>query len=189
MPVEGGYNLSGRWNFSSGSRHATWALAIAPISGRIGSNGSDSKEMRDMFIPNNEVDWVDTWDVNGLRGTGSFSFTVNDKFVPEENTYVLGGPPVAEGPLYLFSRTLLFCAGFATTALGAARSSIDSLIGDTSSRTPHAISLYFHYKEYRFPFLHLTNQCTLKKQIFLLYFQYYHSFGFTIIFSICSSEA
>ena len=136
IPVEGGYNLSGRWNFSSGSRHATWALAIAPISGRIGSNGSDSKEMRDMFIPNNEVDWVDTWDVNGLRGTGSFSFTVNDKFVPEENTYVLGGPPVAEGPLYLFSRTLLFCAGFATTALGAARSSIDSLIGDTSTRTP-----------------------------------------------------
>ena len=45
-----------------------------------GRNGSDSKEMRDMFIPNNEVDWVDTWDVNGLRGTGSFSFTAGSKF-------------------------------------------------------------------------------------------------------------
>ena len=88
IPVEGGYNLSGRWNFSSGSRHATWALAIAPISGRIGSNGSDSKEMRDMFIPNNEVDWVDTWDVNGLRGTGSFSFIADEVFVDHSKTFI-----------------------------------------------------------------------------------------------------
>ena len=31
VPVSGGYRLTGRWNFSSGCRHATWMAAVAPV--------------------------------------------------------------------------------------------------------------------------------------------------------------
>ena len=40
VPVEGGYRLSGHWNFSSGSDHATWIAALAPV---IPDNGTGSR--------------------------------------------------------------------------------------------------------------------------------------------------
>lgn len=130
-----GYKLSGRWNFSSGSRHARWVVALAPIKDRSGIKPG-SPEMRNMLIPKEQVEFIDTWQVNGLRGTGSFSFTANDLFVPEGHSFIEGNPPREEGPLYVIPKTLLFCSGFATTALGVARSGLDSIIELSEAKTP-----------------------------------------------------
>ena len=134
VPVEDGYVLNGRWNFSSGSRHATWRVALTPVEGRKGPNGQS--EMRNMIVPADWVEMEDTWQVNGLRGTGSFSFLAHDLFVPERLTFIDGGLPEVEGPLYKMPKSLLFCSGFATTALGVARSGLDSVIGLSRAKTP-----------------------------------------------------
>ena len=135
ISVEGGYRLSGRWNFSSGSRHAKWVVALSPIKGRVLEDG-ESPEMRNMMIPKEEVEFIDTWDVNGLRGTGSFSFTAKDLFVPESHSFIEGVPPREEGPIYLIPKSLLFCSGFATTALGVARGALNDVIQLSSAKTP-----------------------------------------------------
>jgi alkylation response protein AidB-like acyl-CoA dehydrogenase len=128
VPSESGYILNGRWDFSSGSRHANWTIAIAPVQG--------TKEIRNTFLPNSDVEWFDTWQVSGLRGTGSYSFELKDKYIDKENTYIDAGEPMENGPLYLMPKNLLFCSGFATVALSAARASIDSIIKIAGTRTP-----------------------------------------------------
>ena len=83
-----------------------------------------------------DVNFVDLWQVNGLRGTGSFSFEVDGLFVPSNRTYVPGSPSREAGPLYLIPRGLLFGAGFATVALGVARASLGIAIDLASGKTP-----------------------------------------------------
>ena len=138
VPAPGGYRLSGRWNFSSGSDHATWIAALAPVASEDGTVGGpgNAPNMRILLMPKEKVRIVDLWQVSGLRGTGSFSFDVDDLFIPEERTYVQEGEPWADGPLYVVPRTLLFATGFATVALGVARKSLDLAIDVARTRTP-----------------------------------------------------
>lgn len=144
--AEGGYTLSGRWNFSSGIRHATWVAALAPI--RQDDNEPDSftnrNEARIFLIPKDQVKVLDVWDVRGLRGTGSFSFEADNVFVPVEHSFNGSDPSREPGPVYAIPTVLTFGAGFATAALGNARASLNAIkeiaktkkpaYGDTSLR-------------------------------------------------------
>ena len=138
VPTPGGVRLSGHWNFSSGSDHATWIAALAPV---IPENGAgvdgQAPQTRLHLMPINEVRMVDLWQVAGLRGTGSFSFQVDDLFVPEERTFVQEAPSWSSAPLYGIPTTLLFATGFATVALGVARKSLDIAIEVGRNRTPY----------------------------------------------------
>ena len=155
VPVPGGYRLNGRWNLSSGSDHATWIAALAPVvpaAPAESHNGNapaapapsdsvpgagDAVGPRILLMPKCQVQIVDSWQVSGLRGTGSFSFEVDDRFIPQEHTYIQDGPPWADGPLYIIPRTLLFAAGFATVALGVARRSLEIAIEVAGQRMPY----------------------------------------------------
>ena len=123
--VDGGYRVSGRWNFSSGYPHATWLAALTPV---YEAGATEPLEMRTMLLPKHQADLVDVWHVGGLKGTGSQGFATEDLFVPEARSY----PPTAAsrepGPLYVIPTTLLFCSGFATVALGNARAGLDAAI-------------------------------------------------------------
>ena len=123
--VEGGYRISGRWNFSSGIPHATWVAALTPV---YQPGQSEPAEMRTMLLPKGEVNVLDVWNVGGLRGTGSHSFEVQDVFIPAARSYPTTAGSRELGPLYYIPTTLLFCSGFATVALGAARAGLDSAI-------------------------------------------------------------
>ena len=81
---------------------------------------------------------IDTWDVHGLRGTGSFGFEAFDIFVPNDHTYSPADIPRESGPLYVIPTTMFFCSGFATVALGAARAGLDAAIDLASGKTPNA---------------------------------------------------
>jgi alkylation response protein AidB-like acyl-CoA dehydrogenase len=131
-PAEGGYSITGRWNFSSGSRHSTWVVAIGRHDGQTLS----------LIMPHADVEWVDSWQVGGLRGTGSFSFEANVLFVPAHRTWVEAKAVRREmGPLYLINRRLLFGAGFASVALGVARSALDEAINTSLAKTPREQAL------------------------------------------------
>ena len=131
IKVEGGYSLTGRWNFSSGSDHATWIAALTPIQG-AGDNGAipgdlvSRDEMRVLLIPKEDVEMVDNWQVNGLRGTASWGFEADGLFVPEHRLYDPSAAPREDGAAYRIPTSLLFASGFATVALGAARAGLDA---------------------------------------------------------------
>ncbi len=76
--VEGGYRLSGKWSFSSGCDHGTWALLGGPAF-------KDGKpvDFLTYLVPISDYTINDVWRTVGLRGTGSNDIVVDDVFVPE----------------------------------------------------------------------------------------------------------
>ncbi len=78
-PCEGGFMLSGRWGWSSGSGHCTWVL----LGGVIPGDG-----YRTFLVPRSDYAIEDTWDVMGLQGTGSNDVVIETPiFVPEHRTH------------------------------------------------------------------------------------------------------
>ena len=126
--VNGGYRLNGTWRFSSGCRHATWLAAIA-------GGGSDGPT-RLHFLPRADIELIDVWQVQGLRGTGSFSFAAKDYFVPMEQVLPLNQGMYEQNPLYVIPQSLMFACGFGTVALGVARSGLDGVLELAKSKKP-----------------------------------------------------
>ena len=77
--VEGGYMLSGRWGFSSGSKYCDWAFLGAFVPGLDGK----PPDMRTFLVPKGDYRIEDTWKVMGLRATGSNDVVIDGCFVPE----------------------------------------------------------------------------------------------------------
>ena len=134
VKAKDGYLLSGRWDFSSGISHASWVAALSPVQD---ADGKDTKEMRTFLIPKSEAEVVDEWHVGGLRGTASLSFKMDDHFVPVERSYGLNEPSREPGTLYIIHTTPMFASGFATVALGVARSGLDFALDLTKRKVQH----------------------------------------------------
>ena len=144
VAVEGGYRMSGRFNFASGSRHATWLGGQAPI---VEADGSPRQrhgiaERRTLLFPASSAVMEDVWHVIGLRGTGSDSFTVEDVFVPHAHT--VSRDDAAErrvqAPLYCFPQGSLYASGFAGVAMGLARTMLDDFLALARDKTPRGYS-------------------------------------------------
>lgn len=143
VAVDGGYRITARSTFASGSRHATWLAAHCSTvkekdgSIRLGPNGKP--ENRTALFPSSEAAFADLWDVVGLRGTGSDNFAVDDLFVPEDFTIVrtamMDGRHVRT-PAYMFSQTSIYATGFAATALGIARRFLADFLVLAQDKTP-----------------------------------------------------
>ena len=125
--VDGGFRLTGRWMFSSGCRHANWLAAVS---------GGRGLPPRLHLLPRDDVEFLDVWQVSGLRGTGSFSFRVADLFVPATRTMRLDVAPREPGPIYVIPQGLLFACGFGCVALGVARAGLDTTIELCSDKRP-----------------------------------------------------
>ncbi len=145
--VDGGYEVTGRISFASGSRHATWlaahtsAVTEADGSTRLGADGAP--EMRSMLFRASEIDLEDDWRVLGLRATGSNSFSIEKKFVPDDFTIVRAtmiknNPDV--GPLYRFPQMGIYALGFAAVALGIARGFLDAFVELSQEKKPRLVS-------------------------------------------------
>ncbi len=91
-PVDGGYVLSGRFQFGSGIAQSTWVQVAAPDPHGSGSD-------RWLVVPIEQVKRLGNWDVYGLEATASEDFEIADAFVPEEHTFRFGGP-VRRGQAY-----------------------------------------------------------------------------------------
>ncbi len=125
--ADGGVRLTGRWMFSSGCRHANWIAALV-------ANRGEPPRLH--LLPRADVEFVDVWQVQGLRGTGSFSFRAEDVFVPERRSMRLDVPPRQPGPIYVIPQGLLFACGFGCVALGVARAGLDATIELCSDKRP-----------------------------------------------------
>ena len=139
--VPGGYRVTGRQGFSTGSRNAAWVAPHAQVieNGQVRLDGG-APETRYLFVPVAEAELLDTWKVRGMRGTGTHHFAVNDVFVPAERSVLSATAPLLEpGPLYKIPRTLLFASGDASVAFGMARTCLNTFMELASAKTPRAM--------------------------------------------------
>ena len=123
-PTAGGYQLTGRWAFTSGVRHAEWIVACARIMGEA------TEQILIMVVfPASEITIHDNWQVSGLKGTGSCDISVTDRFVPDCMTWDLRhAPPQRGGPLYRLGLPAFVAMEHAGFALGVARCSLNTLV-------------------------------------------------------------
>ena len=138
--VDGGYRVTGRWSFGSGSLHADWlsgACVLVDAGGAPVTLDDGRPDARLMFFPAADVVVADTWDVSGLRGTGSHDYQVDGAFVPDRRTTPFAFRPWAAGPLWRMPPMSLFFAPLAAVPLGIARAAIDELVALAGEKTPY----------------------------------------------------
>lgn len=138
--VDGGYRISGRWNFASGVDNANWlyATCIMMDGDKPVTSATGAPVLRAFWVPRDSGTIVDTWNVMGMRGTGSHDFTVDDLFVPARRSVLSSAPPAQKAPLYNPKTWFAFLwTPTAANALGIARGAIDTLteMAQTESST------------------------------------------------------
>ena len=141
IAVSGGYRVSGRWDFASGCRHATWMGAHGTViepDGSLRLNDAGRPTVRTWLFPIENAVLLDNWDPIGLRGTASESYTVEDLFVSEEFTGTREDPSLRRepGPLYAFPQQTMYSVGIASVALGIARGMLDAFVELALRKTP-----------------------------------------------------
>jgi len=123
-PVEGGFTFSGRWGWSSGSDHCTWAL----LGGIVPGEG-----YRTFLVPRTDYIVEDTWFTMGLQGTGSKDIVINEAFVPHYRTHKQmdgfslqnPGARVNKAYLYQIPWAQIFVRVVCTPAIGACKDALD----------------------------------------------------------------
>jgi 3-hydroxy-9,10-secoandrosta-1,3,5(10)-triene-9,17-dione monooxygenase len=83
--VRGGFTVGGEWRYASGVHQAQWLVCKLSVE----QMGSREHDLRLALIPASEISITRTWDMAGMEGTGSDSFTVRDVFVPAHRTIPL----------------------------------------------------------------------------------------------------
>lgn len=141
--VEGGYRLHGSWPFSSGVASCEWNMLASVV---YSDDEVDGIEYRIFLLPKDDYNVLDTWNVAGLRGTGSCDVEVRDAFVSEHMTVAVGdlaggptpGSKVNPNPSYALPVFSLFPYVLSGVALGNAQACLD----DYAEVARHRISTY-----------------------------------------------
>src|SRR5215472_6066086 len=146
VPVDGGYRVAGRWSFGSGCREAAWMLGSFEIvdDDRRPRRDPDGKPVycRGIFRREEAEIVPGSWDVAGLRGTGSFDWTVEDVFLPERRTMPQVGIPLENqwsrwpGVTYALPVQCWVGPHHSAVISGLARAGIDALIDLAGGKTP-----------------------------------------------------
>lgn len=127
VAVEGGYRLTGEWNFASGIKHASWIHTAAAIEGQA---------QRICIVPVNDADLIDNWDVMGLRATGSIDYSITDLMVRSDFTHArFIDEPVRGGNFYRLGAIGQALLGHTGWAIGVARRTLDDLANLALAKT------------------------------------------------------
>jgi alkylation response protein AidB-like acyl-CoA dehydrogenase len=129
--VDGGYQVTGAWNFGSGTGHSEYVAAgfMPMVDGDLVWIAEGVPELRVAIVPRDDVRFTDGWHVQGLKGTGSFDYELADVFVPESRTFPLFTrvPHRGSAPTFRMGIMPIVAAGHAGWALGVARSMLDDV--------------------------------------------------------------
>ncbi|MFG1952718.1 acyl-CoA dehydrogenase family protein [Micromonospora sp. NPDC048830] len=129
--ADGGFQVTGRWAFASGSRHADWIFGNCVLTGDgqpLPGPGGQPVELRSMLFPAERVTVVDTWHALGLRGTGSHDVAVDSVFCPAELSFDLfAGTPCVPGPGFV-APLAQFVLHLGAVAVGIAQGALDDMV-------------------------------------------------------------
>ena len=149
VPVEGGYRVTGRWPFGTGCQEASWMLGSFQIFDgdrpRRSPDGNSS-HWRGIFKRSEARIVEGSWDVAGLRATGSFDWTVEDIFLPERRTMVHAGIPLDNqwsrwsGISYALPAQAWVGPHHSAVITGICRAGINAMIELAGAKTPRGRS-------------------------------------------------
>ncbi len=129
--VDGGYQVTGAWNFGSGTGHSEYVAAgfMPMVDGELVWVAEGVPELRVAIVPREDVRFTDGWHVQGLKGTGSYDYELADVFVPEHRTFALFTRERHRGgsPTFRMGIMPIVAAGHASWALGVSRSMLDDV--------------------------------------------------------------
>jgi alkylation response protein AidB-like acyl-CoA dehydrogenase len=125
-PVPGGFEVSGRWAFGSGIRHADWVLAVAAVDGTASAGGPPSFML--LAVPIERVVVEDTWDSSFLRGSGSEHYRLEGQFVEEAFTAPFpAAPRLRGGAFFDLPFVALVAPAHVGFALGVGQRALDEI--------------------------------------------------------------
>jgi len=139
--VDGGFRLSGHWGFSSGVQHCDWIFlgSLAPPEAE-----GEPPEMMTFLLPKSDFRYVEgSWDVFGLKGTGSLDIIVEDAFIPEHRIHTLAegfdihsqrGLKTNTAPLFRMPWAQQFARIVSTACIGALQGALDAYLDIARSR-------------------------------------------------------
>jgi alkylation response protein AidB-like acyl-CoA dehydrogenase len=139
--ADGGYVVTGKWRFASGSANATWMGGHSTVFEADGTprlDASGKPVNRTMLFPKAKADILDTWHVSGLRATASNDYQVSGLFVPVVYTTWRDSAPDRRepGPLYSIPLLTLYGVGFSGVALGIAQACLDAFMKLAETKKP-----------------------------------------------------
>jgi len=140
--VPGGYRVTGRYSFASGSRYATWVVGGLTVTenGAPVLNEDGSPQIIHFWVPRKEARFVGNWDVMGLSATESYDYELNDCFVPDEHAvdaraliHNLPCPDANATPFMRLGGMNLGLAGHGAIAAGIARRALEEVVRVTGN--------------------------------------------------------
>jgi 3-hydroxy-9,10-secoandrosta-1,3,5(10)-triene-9,17-dione monooxygenase len=143
--VEGGFLVSGFWNFSSGVDPATWNMLAVTV-----REGDRVVDHRMCLVPRGEYEIVDDWQVLGMRSTGSKSVRATNVFVPEHRALCMylarggteyPGARVNANPLYRIPLSALGSHCLAAAGVGNAQAAVEMTIEAIKERSTNYTGL------------------------------------------------
>jgi 3-hydroxy-9,10-secoandrosta-1,3,5(10)-triene-9,17-dione monooxygenase len=143
--ADGGFVISGKWNFSSGVNLAEWCMLAVIV-----RDGDKVIDHRMCLLDKSQYEVVDDWHTLGMRSTGSMTVVAKDVFVPEYRALcaydIRGGAtfPGAKGnpnPVYRVSLNALGGHGIAATACGNAMAALEHTLALVKERSTNYTGL------------------------------------------------
>lgn len=118
-PTANGFRVSGRWKFASG------CMAADVICVGIPGDDSTAGKPRGALLRPGQLEIVRDWDVVGMRGTGSFDLVVDDVEIGREWTFIRGGQPAIDEPLFRYPAISYAAQALSVVSAGVARAALD----------------------------------------------------------------
>lgn len=137
--VEGGFKISGRWNFSSGVSVSEWNMLAAIV-----RDGDKVIDHRLCLVHRSEYEIVDDWHVLGMRSTGSMTVVANDIFVPEHRALCMytarggsefPGAAINSAPAFQVALPAFAGHGLAAVGIGNAQAALELTIESVKQRS------------------------------------------------------
>ncbi|WP_043620094.1 acyl-CoA dehydrogenase family protein [Nonomuraea candida] len=118
-PTARGFLLNGRWKFASG------CMAADVVCVGIPGDDATAGKPRGVVLTPDRLEIVREWDVVGMRATGSFDLVAKDVEVDREWSFIRGGPPVIDEPLYRYPAIAYAAQSLSVVSAGVARAALD----------------------------------------------------------------
>ena len=173
IPNEDGssYTLSGKWGFSSGSKHAEWII-LGCVIPKAADAPPGPPAMRNALVHKSNYTIIENWDVLGLKGTGSHDIVVKDAVVASHLVFdvttaagAFPGNKINTAPLFTLNFGQIFTRAVAYSSVGTLQSVVNAAQEYASKVSPNTGSARGDLPEVQTAFANAVNEIEVQQLI------------------------